>query len=78
MTVSRLLKSWATPPATWPTASMRWARTSWSSSCRRTVRSAAITTTPSTDSDGVLEPGAGQRDRHLGAVGPPGDDFEVG
>ena len=31
MTVSRLLKSWATPPASWPTASIFCACRSWAS-----------------------------------------------
>ena len=39
MTVSRLLKSWATPPASWPTASIFWACRNCSSSRRRSVTS---------------------------------------
>ena len=31
--MSRLLKSWAMPPASWPTASIFWAWRSWSSLC---------------------------------------------
>src|SRR5690349_13566358 len=39
MTVSRLLKSWATPPASRPTASIFWACRSCSSSRSRSVMS---------------------------------------
>ncbi len=46
MTVSRLLKSCATPPASRPTASSFWAWRNWSSSLRRSVRSRATTTNP--------------------------------
>ena len=41
MTVRRLLKSWATPPATWPRASIRWASRKPSCSLRRSVTSTA-------------------------------------
>ena len=36
MTVRMLLKSWATPPVSWPTASIRWA---WLSCCSSLMRS---------------------------------------
>ena len=46
MTASRLLKSWATPPVSWPTASMRWTCRSFSSMARRSVTSRAQISTP--------------------------------
>ncbi len=41
MTCSRLLKSWATPPVSWPIASMRWARRLCSSTRVRSLMSRA-------------------------------------
>ncbi len=48
MAVSRLLKSWATPPASWPTASSFWAWRSWPSRSRRPLSSEKNTATPVT------------------------------
>ena len=58
--VSRLLKSWATRPATWPMASSRWACTR-----ARSARRTSLTSTPATRTVG-LSIGEDQG-RHRGA-----------
>ena len=58
--VSRLLKSCAIPPASWPTASMRWAARSRSSSRRCSVTSRRIPETPTMRALLVVQ----RRERH--------------
>ena len=57
MALRRLLKSWATPPARRPTASIFWASRSWSSRRCRSEMSRALSTMPCTvGSSSRLEP----------------------
>src|SRR5207247_7805787 len=55
MTPSRLLKSWATPPASRPTASIFWAWRNWASSCLRSVTSRRETVPAGQELGGDLE-----------------------
>src|SRR5258706_29103 len=68
MTVSRLLKSCAMPPANRPTASIFCDWRSWSSSRLRSVTSVMTATTPAGDPSG---PARGDVAQNAGGQGPP-------
>ncbi len=48
MMASRLLKSCAMAPVSWPTTSIFWDCTSWASRALRSVMSVKVTTVPTT------------------------------
>ena len=78
MTVSRLLKSWAMPPVSWPTASIFCACRSWASTVRRAAsdsrsrRAAALSASaPSASSSTAAAPSAPNSQRAAQRAPPP-------